>query len=280
MSFLYFIPFDSIDNRQALTPADFVALGLEHALANSGMKSVPLKVGPLGDGRPGLLAAVEGAGVEPVKLQYLPDQRWKHGPGGKWMVGVDTSKQPGPQQLLRPQWYDGAAVKLCDGNEWIIPRCWGLILDRGPTLPSAFDTNGNGELVARPHPKFAKLCKAAAAFGSWVFREDQESRTDEYTAAHGLELAVVALGVNYRVGIIEAIGLLNLFDSDNLQAVTDAIIDAPAILEWSASQLPAGEKKARDAGVTSGSGTSSGSPGATRDTSPASPPGGGSVTKA
>lgn len=235
MSFIYFFPNPA---TPLIGRAEFEAAGLGYALpAAGGVESGPVAAGP--GGSPGLLAAVPPVNGPAVPLAYRPDaQRWRRGRTrwveGKeltWWVGCDTARPPGPAELERETVYPGNVVCLRDGNEWIIPRATAIAPERPSTLPRVLELAEDGDAVlTRVDPRFEAL--SLAAFGFWLDWSGQSEEKDRQTAAEQLDLAVAALQVNYRVGKVEAIGLLSLLSTTQLGEALRALVDADAVTEF------------------------------------------------
>jgi hypothetical protein len=227
-SILYFL----VTDKAAAAPADLEAVGLAHALSDHGTASVRVR-GP--ENLEGLLIAANGAAGETPALVYQSEkQAWRKGPGGKYFVGVDRAAMPGPDDLARAKIYPGQAVKLLDGNEWIVPRCVGMLDDRPMTLPRQLDLADDGETaIARPHPRYEALC--ARAFDWWL-QWSRQSETKKLTTGEQLDLAIAALAVNYRIGKLEAVSLLGLFGTDEFGLVLRAMIDADEVDAFFAAQ--------------------------------------------
>lgn len=223
--FLYFLPTE----KRAVTADDFKAAGLGHALRdNAGISAVHTLAGP--GNAAGVVCCVDGDGTP----KYDPvTQTWRKGPNGAYHVGFANDARPAPEDLVRERVYDGAAVRLLDGNQWIIPRCFAVLDDRPPTLPRVLDFDEDGEtLLSRVHPRYADLCERA--FELWM--EWSAQRPLKSTNQWRVRLAADALGVNYRLGPIEAVALLNLLATDEVGLILRAVIDADAVEEFAKAQ--------------------------------------------
>jgi hypothetical protein len=237
MSFLYFIPFESINNKQAVEADDFKSVGLGYALLpGAGIQSVALSQGPAGAGKPGVLSVVQSAGAP--RCQYQPDrQTWRNGPGGKYAVGMVLDQRPGPEDLSREVIHTGQSVSLMDGRPWIIPRCLGLLPDRPSRLPYLIDLAEDGvSTIASPHPAFESI--SARAFEFWLLFRGAEN-APKLTNGDLSELAVDALAINYRVGKLEVLALLKLLSEQERNLVLRAMIDADEIEAYFRAQAAA-----------------------------------------
>lgn len=230
MTFIYFFP----GHPGVIKRADFESRGLGYALAAAGdPDSAAVAAGP--EGKPGVLAVVPGPAAA-VLPSYKPElQRWRKGPS-KWFegkelgfyVGCSKSQPPGPEQLARETVYPGNAVRLRDGHDWVIPRVAAILPDRGSTLPRVLDLGDDCEtVVTKVDPRFEAV--ANAAFKFWMDFSGQSEEKDRQTGREQIELAVAALQVNYKIGKVEAIGLLSLWGTDELGKILRATIDADEI---------------------------------------------------
>ncbi len=265
--FHYFLP----TPKKALLAEDLVAAGLAHALDDRrSVNCLHTFSGP-GDS-PGVVCTVD----DKLHPAYKPaEQTWRKGPGGKYWVGMAKgaktwgvaggdvgSKSPTdsplptphsqpatphsppatPNSLLaRSRQYPGQPVTLLDGNEWLVPRCHGILEDRPAMLPRVLDLADDGETaITRVHPRFARLCEDAARF--WMQFCGILPDADRLSPDQLVQLAVDALAVNYRVGKTEVVALLGLFDTDSYGKVLRAAIDADEI-EAHFKQQQDGQKK-------------------------------------
>lgn len=230
-AFLYFLPTD----QRAASAALLKSVGLEYSLATN--ESVGSRFTTSGlDGKAGLVVAHDADGMDAA---YQPEKQiWRKGKGGKFYVGRTKDVPIGPENLKRERLYEGTAVHLLDGNDWIVPRCFGMLEDRPTTLPHVLDLDDESDrLVAKIHPRFADLCKGA--FDYWMEWTGQTENRSEYESL--VKLAVDALAVNYRLSRIEAVGCLSLLGTDETRLILRAMIDADEIEAYAKAQ--ASEKK-------------------------------------
>lgn len=225
-TFLYFVETE----KNELVAEDLAALGLGH-LADAGK---PLGRGTQGpDGKGGLVFAV-GAGAKPT---YKPaEQAWVRcavpaGGGPAPWVGIWNDNRPAPDDLKRKRFVGGELIELADGSRWAVPVCHSVV--RGSTLPKRMVLGDDGRTwELRELPEFLSLCARAEkvweAFVNQKAEEDGRStiELDHQTAA---EVAVEALGVNYRVGAVE-VSMLGMLDTDTLYDVMMAVVDGFTVL--------------------------------------------------
>jgi hypothetical protein len=276
---LYFIETD----KGTLTATDLRAAGLGYALEGDGVEARQLHDGP-GGGR-GVIcvpqpAVPQSTSPPPAKFDRAT-QTWRRGPaagaGGKFWVGFNNDARPGPDQLARARRYAGTPVRLLDDHDWIVPRCVAILEDRPPTLPYVFDLADDGQTVtASIDPRYTRLCDAA--FDLWLAfsgqQQQQATRSAKLTGTQQVQLACDALAVNYRLSMLEAVGLLKLIGTEQRNAILRAMIDADEV--EAAYFRATEEKKSPPPTPASASATSSGSPESSPATGPDSPPSPGS----
>lgn len=227
--FLYFLPTD----KRAADAQMLKAAGLEYSLAaDESIGSRFTTAGP--GGQQGLVIVHNADGLDAT---YKPDlQIWRKALGGKVFVGRLKDSPIGPDDLKRDRVYEGQAVKLMDGNLWIIPRCFAVLEDRPATLPQIIDLDEESDrAITRIHPRFEALCRGA--FDFWLEWSDQ--KPDEKASLSGealLQLAIDALAVNYRLSRVEAVGCLSLVGTDQLKSMLRAMIDADEIENFAKAQ--------------------------------------------
>lgn len=259
--FLYFIP------RDVTRAADLAGFGLAYAFEQGapGLSFCTCRNGP--GGMSGTVVGDDRAGKA---IGYYPDkQTWRKRPETRqpgdeatgqpgsqaavW-VGIYNDARPKPADLLRSDALAGHAVRLCDGNDWIIPVARAATEQGGELryfakLPRRLDFDENGRWMSSTIvDRYQRLWDVACSFwnsftGAGVTRgEDGVELQMEFGDL--VAGAVAALGTNYRVDAIE-VALLGLFDEGNCGRVLQALIDWPVIAEFlqkksSQEQTPAG----------------------------------------
>jgi hypothetical protein len=161
-----------------------------------------------GPGRQGRAVFAVGAGAKPT---FKPaEQTWARcaapaaaGRRRGWASGTTTD--PAPDDLKKKRFVGGELIELADGSRWAVPVCHSVV--RGSTLPKRMVLGDDGRTwELRELPEFLALCARAEkvweAFVNQTAGEDGRStiELDHQTAA---DVAVEALGVNYRVGAAE-----------------------------------------------------------------------------
>ena len=220
--FIYFLPGAPAANDARLKDA-----GLSHVIGR------PYSFGAIDrgpGGGSGCLVALDG-----MALAFAPDQEWREVSELHVFIGWPKEAKPMPTQLARPDLVDGHAVKLSDGQEWIVPlaRAFGLA---GPRHKSYRLGPGGKWVLAETVERLMELESDAAE----IFGEiDQQVKVAAEAAKAGKEwpglhttlrpdVAAKALMLNYFIGAPE-IDALRLLGTDNVGAVQLALIDWPTL---------------------------------------------------
>ena len=227
--FLYFF----VTDAQRVGPAEFEAAGLGHALTGEGPDCRQTTAGP--DGRGGVVAVPSHPNAPPAKFEKdkqtwrkLPT-RWVEGKELTSYVGFYNDRRPGPADLARKRQIAGEAVKLRDGNDYVVPIARSVV--RGSTLPREL-VLGDDCVTWQPQdlPEFFALCGAAEE----AFRlfHDGEADADGNLQVSipydvGMRISVLALQANYRVGPVE-VSMLRLFADEDMAKVMRAVCDLDA----------------------------------------------------
>jgi len=228
---LYFLP--RVALKHDATPA-----AKRQAVQNAGLGEIFVDVKPEDIG----FAAIDGKGPgdlsgtivfytddrePPPRAGYFHlQQTWHHVNDDLW-IGIHNDHPPTPADMRRAKVFRGYEMELGDGNEWMIP----IIrrpTDLGTTLPQSQYIEG-GKLV--------KTLKAAYK-RYWDHSEEVADgflAGKEFTNIRAHELAVEALGLNYRFGHNEQ-KILGLVDSENYIALLSYTIDLPHVNAVSEAQ--------------------------------------------
>ena len=210
-SFIYFIP-----GVQGLLRGQVKRYGLAYAFpASAPFATRRLDPGPAGGG---VLVATTSE-----DCHYNADaQTWQD--CGRYWLGYETEKPPGPDDLKRPEQIDGHRVMLADGNEWLIPVAREM---RGKTkFPKRLAIGPDCKWVTVPMPEYAALFKRAEE----VFDAYMEGGEGKEVTIADLNFFCDALALNYRVSAREVSALGLLTTANQVQAV-GAVIDWPTLLE-------------------------------------------------
>lgn len=168
--------------------------------------------GPFGQGVLAWAGKAEGN-----NWSMQPDrQRWAK--AGEYFVGMMLDARPGPQDLARPRQTPGLDLAI-GGKAWHVPQLRGL--------PRTFVLDGDGQIVKRvASPAFRDLWERADLFFRVLLGQDDGKVGDQWL----FETAVLALGLNYRIGPVEA-AMLELIDTSAMVEVLKIVIDWSAIEE-------------------------------------------------
>ena len=278
--FLYYLPGLDPGRAPAVDLETVRRFGLEYAFDSRPTPSGVHRNGP--DGRQGVIVA--DAGRVP-KIGWYPDrQKFRPVPGSEALVVWYEDQRPGPEDLVRSEVAAGHLVRLCDGNDWMVPIARGWSHHNGAAfvwycgLPRRMDVDEAGNWVeGDPLPRYAGLWQMALAYWDRKQRALNQADDEQPDETAGIrtafdfadfggasDAAVEALGFNYRLGKAE-VGALGLFDTTSAVRVLDALVDFPGLLALLA-------KKASEAtGAAAGSSGDVGPAASTPATVPASP---------
>ncbi len=186
---------------------------------------------------------------------YRPEEQvWVSCSGGSYWIGIWDSERPAPSELRRETFLAGHGVRLGDGNEWTVPVArrfsGGTLLEQRMTL----DDGGDPllEVVDSQRHLYDVACG--------VYDSLTDVGTFSMDDREVIEIAVEALGVNYRVNGVLAANVLGLFTTSNLSEILYALVDWPTLTKMmevlNAEQLPGGDgKKNGEARDSSSGGT-------------------------
>ncbi len=187
--------------------------------------------------------------TKPDRLGYYRQQQtWiKANQGAYWVCVNSDGDKPKPARLEREEMVSGHNVTLGDGNEWLIPVVRSIV--RGSQLPYRHILDENGKWTTRPMDVYVSLSDQAERFAALILGSVQplDEETDEEPAAEmtkneSRNLAIDAIGVNYRIGPWE-ISQLELLTDRTIYNINKAVIDFPSILAMSKAIDDAKAKK-------------------------------------
>jgi hypothetical protein len=135
------------------------------------------------------------------------------------LVGYEKAKPPRPQDLLRADAVSGYPVEL-QGGTFVVP-----ILH--VSLPMQYT------LVARTlelavDPRYQEITEEASRILLSLAMEREDPRREVISRERYYKLAVAALGINYRIGIPEAV-ILKLLDTHKAQNVAAVALGIAAL---------------------------------------------------
>lgn len=208
--FLYYIP-----GQPEATPE---SVGLEATFAGASVPSGEVTGSGGPDGNHGKVYALGD-----TVCGYYPDtQEWRK--CGAFWLGWYRDETPGPQVLERNELIGGHRVKLCDGNEWLVPVARSF--PNGTCLPERILIGPDGEWIKEIIPEYVAMSQKAEVI--WKSAESTGEFTE--TFEESADMALMALSINYRIGRHE-VGALELFTTQNLSDVLLALVDWPTV-EW------------------------------------------------
>lgn len=160
---------------------------------------------------------------------------------GNIYAGLSSEHIPVPEDLERAQQALGNTVKLGDDNKWNIPAA--------RLLPKTIVKEG-GEWkeggVVKKHRKMFDLAEKLWDDYAAVGKLEDDNPELKVSFSDGIDLAVMALSLNYRVGDTE-IQMLSLINTDVMTSFYNAILDFPFWVEFlkknSLEQFPPAEEQ-------------------------------------
>lgn len=222
--FLYFVP-----KATAGGPGAVGAVGLRAVLGDR-VEWGHIQQGP--DGGAGVLMHTPGAG----RMAFVPaEQAWAPAPDGRYWVGVELAARPGPKDLEREDRLPGHEVILGDGRPWTVPVGHLFLARSAPVTVMKLGPDGKwrrGQAVEALRPLEEAALEIWKGFHAQLLEAEKEGwrrpavivLPDERLS----EIAVLALGVNYRLGPVE-VSMLDILTSDNVNEVALAVVDWPTI---------------------------------------------------
>lgn len=199
-------------------------LGFGH-ITESGVVTRACTAGP--DKHGGLVFAASG--FDSAIVGYFPEsQTWEGVPGSEVWIGYYTARRPGPAELERKKLFGGHLVNLSDGQKWLFPVARKM---NGTTpLPKGYRHDGQAWVAEEVKEQYRKLYENACALWNVIFEENTDG-VRQLSVSEGLDIAVSALALNYRVGAHE-VSALRLLDSDCMHDAFFAIVDYPSMVEF------------------------------------------------
>jgi hypothetical protein len=179
------------------------------------------------DGGPGLVvSALPVAGREPPRrVGYYPDEtaiRWTLAREGLWLA-VDDHFPVAPSDVARRKQFPGHPVELADGQEWIVPVVRRGLKKGVPALPERMGWDAHGQFGMVLDPRYGVLWERTEKLMEY-FGTGEHSMS----YADAAELDLDFLGLNYRIGKVEATAL-GLLDTTNWEKILWAALDGPTI---------------------------------------------------
>jgi len=165
-------------------------------------------------------------GTEP-KVGYYPENQIWEKASERWWIGWEKENPPGPADLAKIERRWGHEVKMGDGGVWAVPP------ER--YLPDQLVLNDNDEVDRVPMAQFDGVKKLTMKLRSdfcgqiKAQAQGEEWPPPEMTEAEQLRAGNFFLGLNYRVGRVEA-NVLKLWNDQSLRKALEAILDWPGIV--------------------------------------------------
>ena len=229
-AFFYFFP-----DKGAAPVSAFKDAGLGYLFDSSGTSAASASMDPGPNGQRGAVA-VGGSPPKPGALSGVDGAEWLD--CGDFWVGVDRNNPPTPKDLERAELVDGHAIRLADGNLWMIPVA--RHYDGATPLPRAVRWNRAqgfhpGDVIKAHRELFAGAEKAWDALLCAMSGDESEFSIDTE-----FDLLSLTLGTNYRVGPAE-IGLLEIVTTVNRSEIVKALVDWPGAEEFLKKKLGCAE---------------------------------------
>jgi hypothetical protein len=190
------------------------------------------------DGKTGLILYYQTADGRSPKLGgYHPQlQQWRPiGDGSLAWIGIDSSDPPTAKDYRRKRLYAGFEVESPIGTI-VVPIV--RRPDHSTELPTDLEWDQAGNVVTPIKATYAKHYDDMREVLGWFFPTDDSPKC---TMPRALELAVQAVGLNYRIGRAEQ-NISHVVDSSNVMPIIGATIDLDRVLRV----LGDGDSKKKD----------------------------------
>ena len=228
---IYFVP-----NVPAVPPEMLADLGLDAVIGS--VSQGPITSGPGGAG--GILLAAAAGPKTP--LRYDAAWRWApDSPAKRYYLGYDPKNRPTPADLLRADAPGGEPVELADGNQWLTPIA--RFHAGGTQLPVRIGKDAEtGERNYRVEAAYMGLWDAAGdvftdnlrALAVWAAKENGQKPPadlpEPMSGERRIEIAAMALSVNYRLGVSE-VETLEMLSDRHVSDVLGVLADIDSWLE-------------------------------------------------
>ena len=209
----YFIP-DKKIGIEMVSPALWAELGLSHAATQWPVLNVLQNSGP--SGAIGTVVVFHDADKPAGRADvgYFADkQDWVK--CGAYWCGKGKGETIAPADLLRADGVGGYEMELGDGQKWEIAKA--LYSDGITRMPCKLTLDDNDRAIrGAVLNRYAPLdALAMEFFRMWVGAMDNGAEP-EWSYDKLVDLAVLGLQANYRIGKGEAVRLLGLIDETNM----------------------------------------------------------------
>lgn len=181
-----------------------------------------------------ILAYKRPDGKAPAAYYHTSGWTWTQCRDNLW-IGVDGNTAA--EDIQRPRGYDGYKIPLADMGEFLIPV---IRRDDGTTeLPRVMGWNESGEFTESIREKYRSLWEETAQVLTWLVEKSPEDEIDTSLAA---KMAIRALTINYRFGMLEQ-RVLQIVDSENYLTILGMTIDIVKINEIALARTEDAKKK-------------------------------------
>lgn len=227
--FLYYLPGKS---KESLTAAELAAnpilagpfFELIHSprLLKTRLMGCNVHGGPdNGDGC--VIAPEPQVPVNQLPGYFRETQTWRKF-GDQW-IGWQTDMPPGPESLRRGNQIDGYEVELGDGLIWLAPVIRAFRESSAnweSRIPTVWGVDENLQPVAEPLDKFREIWNVSGKVWASVCGGVPAKMIECF------EWATQCLGMNYRIGVVEA-SILRIFNDDTMRQVLHSALDIPVV---------------------------------------------------
>lgn len=164
----------------------------------------------------------------PGRIGFYPDEQDWHavGDGSGYWIGLSKASPPTPNDLRRPVFHAGYQWVLGDGSEWTIPVI--RRPDGTTNLPCDMIWDAAGVVQSPIKRAYERYWQDSEIVADYVFQT--AGKDGELQVSRALELAVQAIGINYRFGRAEQ-NILRLVDTTNFADVLFLSVDFPKFSE-------------------------------------------------
>lgn len=162
----------------------------------------------------------------PTHLGFYPQhQTWElRTPGLEAWIGWNQEQPPTPEDLARKRQWRGYSITDDSGNEWQVP----IIRrpDDSTELPREMYLNGDGTIHEPVKDAYREYWEETGMVCQWFLNPDATDQEIGFSKRKAFDLAVRALGINYRFGHAEQ-RICKALDSTNYLTVLAWSVDKP-----------------------------------------------------
>ncbi len=157
----------------------------------------------------------------PDKFTNPGSLEWEEGP---YWIGWDKDNPPTEAELKRKRQAGGYRLEMEDGTSWLVP----IIRrpDDTTELPCDMYYDAAGVLKEPVKEAYREYWDVTAEVVSWFFNDSGILGGDGFSKQKGFDLAVKALGINYRFGHAEQ-RVTKVVNSENWLTILGFTLDYP-----------------------------------------------------